>query len=88
MLKDKVTIFKMVRPMLSDHYLSVLSVCLFCPVLSAMLVYSGQMAGWIKMKLGKQTGHLGIGHTVFDGMQLSLPQRGTAPNFLPISVVA
>jgi len=37
------TIYKMVRPMLSDHCLSVLSV---------MLVYCGQMDGWIKMLSG------------------------------------
>jgi len=53
--------------MLSDCCLSVLSV---------MLVYCGQMVGWINMKLGTMR------------TQLSLPQRGTAPNFQHISVAA
>ena len=83
MLKDKVTISKMVRHMLSDRCLSVLSVCLFCHVLSAMLVYSDQMAGWIKMKLGKQVGHLGIGHTVFDGRSSPSPKGAQPPIFRP-----
>jgi len=48
---------KTVRPILSDHCLSVLSV---------MLVYCGQTVGWIKMKLGLQVGH-SPGHTVLDG---------------------
>jgi len=48
------TVYKTVRPMLSDSCLSVLS-CPFlsCPVcLSVTLVYCGQTLGWIKMKLG------------------------------------
>jgi len=47
--------------MLSDR-------CHVCPVfcLSVMLVYCGQMVGWIKMKLGKQVG-LGPGHIMLDG---------------------
>jgi len=47
------------------------------------------------MKLGMQVGlgagmqvGLGAGHTVLDGEPVPLPQRGTSPNFRPISVVA
>jgi len=43
----------MVCPMLSD----------LCPVCPVTLVYGGQTAEWIKMKLGMQVG-LGPGHTV------------------------
>jgi len=39
------------------------------------------------MKLGTQVGH-GPGHTVLDGDPAPRPQRGGAPNFRPISVVA
>ena len=50
--------------------------CPVCPVLSVCLsvtlVYCGQMAGWIKMKLGMQVG-LGPGHTVLHGTQLTFP---------------
>ena len=46
-----------------------------------------QTVGWIKMKLGMQVG-LGSGHIVLDGDPAPLPQRGTAPNFRPIFVVA
>jgi len=38
------TVCETVRPMLSDRYLSVLSV---------MLVYCGQTVGWIKMQVDK-----------------------------------
>ena len=59
-----------------------------CPVcLSVTLVYCGQMVGQIKMKLGVQVG-LGPDHIVLDGDPAPLPQRGTAPNFRPMSVVA
>jgi len=37
------------------------------------------------MKLGLQVG-LGPGHIVLDGDPAPLPQRGTAPNFRPISL--
>jgi len=67
--------------MLSDR----LSVCL--PVMSITLVYCGQTVGQIKMRPGMQVG-LGPGHIVLDGDPGLLPQRGTAPNFRPISVVA
>jgi len=60
-----------------------------CPVLSVTLMYCGQTVGWIKMKLGMQVG-LDPGHIVFDGDPAPPPppQRGTAPNFRPIFVVA
>ena len=52
-------------------------------------MYCGQTVGWIKMKLGMQVG-LDPGHIVFDGDPAPPPppQRGTAPNFRPIFVVA
>jgi len=83
------TVCKTVRPMLSDHCLSV------CPSvrpsirLSVMLVYCGQMVGWIKMKLRAQVG-LGPGHIVLDGDPAPPPPKGHCPhpNFRPISVVA
>jgi len=37
------------------------------------------------MKLGKQVG-LGPGHTVLDGDPTARPQRGTAPNFWPMTL--
>ena len=55
----RATVCKTVRPVLSDRYLSCLS------VLSATLVYCGPTVGWIKMKLGTEVG-LGPGHIVFD----------------------
>ena len=58
----------------SDHC----PVCL--SVLSVTLVYCGQTAGWIKMKLGMEVG-LGPGHIVLDGYPAPLHQRGTAPQF-------
>jgi len=57
--------------MLSDR-------CLSC--LSVTLAYCGQMAGWIKMKLGEEVG-LCSGHIVLDGDPAPLPKRGTAPQF-------
>jgi len=51
------------------------------------LGYCGQTDAWMKMKLVTQVG-LGSGHIVLDGDPAPLPQRGTAPNFRPISVVA
>jgi len=59
--------------------------CLSC--LSVTSVYCGQMVGRIKMKLGTRVG-LGSRHTVLDGDPAPSPQRGRAPNFWPISVVA
>jgi len=49
--------------MLSDHCLSV------------MLVYFGQTAGWIKLKLGTDVG-LHPNHIVLDGDQLPIPKKG------------
>jgi len=52
-------------------------------------VYSGQMAGWIKMALGTKMG-LRAGHIVLDGDLAPLAKRGRSsrPNFRPISIVA
>ena len=62
-----------------------------CPVMSCLSVCNvgvlWQTVGWIKVKLGLQVG-LSPGHIVLDGDPAPLPQRGTAPNFRPISVVA
>jgi len=63
--------------MLPDRCLSCLSVC---PVLSVTLVYFGQTAGWIKMKLGTQVG-LGRGHIVLDGDPAHPPPKGHNPQF-------
>ena len=49
-------------------------------------VCSGQIASWIKMPLGTDVG-LGPGDIVLGGYPPP-PQRGTAPNFRPMSVVA
>jgi len=69
------TVCKTVRPMLvSDRC----PVCL--SVLSVMLVYCGQTAGWIKMKLGTEAG-LGPGDIVLDGDPAPLPKRGTTSQF-------
>jgi len=61
--------------------LSVLFVCLY-----VMLLYCGQIVGWIKMKLGTQVG-LSPGHIVLDGDPAPLPQKVKNSNFRPISVV-
>ena len=65
--------------MLSDHC-PVLS----CPVcLSVTMMYCGQTAGWIKMKLGMQLG-LGPGHIVLDGDPAPPSPKGAKPpNFGP-----
>jgi len=66
------TICKMVRPILSDRSLSVLCV---------MLVYCGQMVGWIKMPLHMEVG-LSPCDIVLDG-DPAPPKKGTAaPHFL------
>jgi len=49
-------------------------------------VYCGQMVRWIKMPLGREVG-LGLRDIVLDG-GTQLPQRGTSPNFQPMSVAA
>ena len=69
------TVCKTVRHMLSDR-------CPALACLSVTLVYRGQTVGRIKMKLGVQ---VGLGHIVLDG-DPAPPRRGTAPNFLPMSV--
>ena len=60
--------------MLSDST----DVCL--SVLSVTLVYCGQTAGWIKMKLGTEIG-LGSGHIVLDGDPTPPTKRGNSPQF-------
>jgi len=77
---------KTVCPMLSDRCPVCLSVLNVCPVLYVTLVYCGQTAGWIKMKLATVVG-LGPRHIMLDGNP-ALPQRGTAPHFRLMSVVA
>jgi len=70
---DHECICKTVRPMLS--------VC----CLSVTLVYCGQTIGWIKMKLGMETG-LGPGHIVLDGDPAppAFHWKGAqSPNFRP-----
>ena len=64
-------------PMLSDRCLSVLSVCL-----SVTLVYCGQTAEWIKMKLGMEVG-LCYGHIVQMRTELPSPKRHNVPMFGP-----
>ena len=54
------TVCKTVYPVLSDHCLSCLSVCL-----SVTLVYCRQTVGWMKMKLGMEVA-LGPSHIVLD----------------------
>ena len=81
------TDYKTVRPMLSDRCLSV---CLSC--LSVTLVYCGQTAGWIKMKLGTEVGlgtECASAPATLCYMGTQLPkERNTTPNFRPMSVVA
>jgi len=56
-------------------------------VLSVTLVYCGETVGRIKMKFGVQVG-LDPGHIVLDVHPAPPPQKGTAPNFRPVPVVA
>jgi len=60
------TVCKTVRPMLSD--------------LSVTLVYYGQTAGWIKIKLATELG-LSPGHIVLDGNPAHTP-KGAQPSAL------
>ena len=46
----------------------------------------GQMAGWIKMPLGREIGH-SPGHIMLDGDPAPACGRGTAPPFQPMSIV-
>ena len=50
-------------------------------------VYCDRMAEWIKMPFNTEVG-LVPGDIVLNGDPAPPPQRGTAPNFPPISVVA
>jgi len=59
-------------------------VCL--SVLSVTLVYCGQTAEWIKMKLGTVVGGLGQGHIVLDGDPA--PAKGAQPPIFGPSIVA
>jgi len=64
-------------------------VCLFvCPALSCLsvtLMYCGQMAGWIKLKLDTKLG-MGPGHIVLDGDLAPPPQRDRAALFVSAHV--
>ena len=77
------TVCKTVCPMLSVRCLSVCPVCL-----SVTLVYCGQTVRWIKMKLGTEVWPRPRLHFLDAGQLTSHTQRGTAPNFRPMSVVA
>ena len=88
------TVCKTVRAMLSNRTV-VLSVCLpvclsVCPVLCCPVCLNVGVlwptVGWIKMKLVAEVG-LDSGHIVLDGGRAP-SQKGTAPNFRPMSVVA
>ena len=50
-------------------------------------VYCAQTARWIKMPLGVEVG-LDPSDVVLDGDPATLPKRGTAPNFRPMSIMA
>jgi len=63
-----VTVCKTVRPMLSDH-------CLSC--LSVTLVYCAKTIGWIKVPLGTDVGLSG-GHIVLDWVPGLPMDKGTA----------
>ena len=49
-------------------------------------IYCGQTAGWIEMLLDTEV-NLGPGDVVLDGAPAP-PERGTAPRFRPVSIVA
>ena len=76
------TVYKTVRPMLSNRCLScsLLSClgCLSC-CLSVTLVYCGQTVRRIKMKLGTEV-DLGPGHIMLDGDPVP-PEKGHSPHF-------
>jgi len=53
-----------------------------------VVVYCGQMAGWMKTPLGTEV-DLGPGHIVLDGVPIPPRERGTAaPSFWFMSIVA
>jgi len=62
--------------------LSVLSVCPDCDV---GVLWPND---WMDQGETRRAGRLGPGHIVLDGDPAPPPQRGTAPNFRPISVMA
>jgi len=69
------TICKTVRPMLSDHCLSVCNVGVLWPTVE-----------WIRMKLGMEAG--AARHIVLDRDPAPVPKRAQPPNFRPMFVVA
>ena len=75
------TVCKTVRPMLSDRCLS----CPVCPVCDVGVLWPN---GWTHQDETWHAGRPRPGHIVLDGDPGPLPQRCTAPNFRPISVVA
>jgi len=81
------------RPIFGRPFVKRFALCyrsVVCPVMSVLsvtFVHCGQTVGDMKMKVGMQVG-LGPGHIMLDGNPAPPPQRGTAPNFRPISVAA
>jgi len=73
--------------MLSVRCLSICMSVYLSACLSVTFVHCGQTVGRIQTKLGTHVG-LGPGHIALDGDPAPLPQRGTAPNFRPISFAA
>ena len=72
------TVYKTIRPILSDRCLSVLYVTVYC----------GQTAGWIRMPVGMEVG-IGPGHIVLHGdPALPLRKGHSSPTFLPMPFVA
>jgi len=68
------TVYKMVRPVLSDR-------CLSCPVLTVTFVYCEQTVGWIKLPLGVEV-VLDPGHTALNGDPAPpMEMATTAPTF-------
>ena len=62
---------------LGDCFVKWFALCYRTAVLSVIsLVYCGQTAGWIKMKLGMEVG-LSPGHIVLDGDPAPTKKRGT-----------
>jgi len=78
------TVCKTVHPMLLDRCLSVCPVCLWHWCIVAKWLDGSR----VKTKLGTQVG-LGPGHIVLDEEDPAPPpQRGTAPNFQPMPILA
>jgi len=75
------------RPFVKRFALSYRTVVCLSACLSVTFVYCGQTVGWFKMKLGVEVG-LDPGHIVLNVDPDPPPQKGTAPNFRPMSIVA